>query len=138
STATGSITSRQTPARAHDASYDQLSQKLADTETKLANTQTELAATREWMGQLQDMVLTLKQQVQQPSSGSAPSMPSSSHVPPVVPAVQPRVPDFNVDEFSQWYDENAGDAFLDALDQANEAPPPQGQQFAEFRGSWGQ
>ncbi|CAN1763211.1 hypothetical protein LINPERHAP1_LOCUS8731 [Linum perenne] len=65
-------------------------------------------------------------------------MPSSSHVPPIVPAVQPRVPDFSVDEFSQWYDENAGDAFLDALDQANEAPPLQSQQFAEFQGSWGQ
>ncbi|CAN1760980.1 hypothetical protein LINPERHAP1_LOCUS7741, partial [Linum perenne] len=70
------------------------------------------------MDQLQEMVLTLKQQVQQPSTGSAPSIPS--HVPPVVPDAH----DLSVDELSQWFDDNAVDAFLDALAQSNEAPPP--------------
>ncbi|CAN1215464.1 hypothetical protein LINPERPRIM_LOCUS236 [Linum perenne] len=121
STATGSITSRQTLACAHDAAYDQLSQKLTAIKTKLADTQSALAATQERMGQLENMVLTLRQQVQQPSTGSAPSMPS--HVPPVVPGAA----DFSVDEISQWFDDNARDAFLDALNQANEAPLPQAQ-----------
>ncbi|CAN1304327.1 hypothetical protein LINPERPRIM_LOCUS26161 [Linum perenne] len=90
--ATRSITSRQTPTRTHDAAYDQLSQKLTTTETKLVDTQTALVATQERTGQLENMVLTLRQQVQQPSTRSAPSMPS--HVPPVVPGAA----DFGVDE----------------------------------------
>ncbi|CAN1318762.1 hypothetical protein LINPERPRIM_LOCUS30940 [Linum perenne] len=57
------------------------------------------------MGQLENMVLTLKQQVQQPSTRSTPS--KTSHVPPVVPGA----PDFSIDELSQWFDDNARDTF---------------------------
>ncbi|CAN1319493.1 hypothetical protein LINPERPRIM_LOCUS31250 [Linum perenne] len=73
-TATESITSRQTLARVHDAAFDQLSQKLTATEIKFADTQTVLAATQDRMGQLENM--------------------------------------------------------------ANEAPPPQAQQYADFQAPW--
>ncbi|CAN1159651.1 hypothetical protein LINPERPRIM_LOCUS22172, partial [Linum perenne] len=93
--ATGSISSRPTPARAHDAAYDKLNRELVDTRSELEATRSELTATQDGLADANRRLASLEQMMSQFVSQSQTQPQSASGSAPVVPPVV-----LNVDDIS--------------------------------------